>query len=295
WRWRASGLTKPRSFSRPQWTGSPIRRGETMLLHAEQGFGDTIHFIRFTRLVAERGAKVILECPPELSRLMEGSAAELGITQVVRLSQPPIPLPPFDIHCPVMSLPMGFRTDLGSIPSSSYLKADSKLVNLWSTRLGKPSGTRVGLAWAGRPSHRNDQNRSIDLNLLASHLSNIPGVTYFSLQKGAATNLPGSAMPMIDHTSELSDFADTAALIANLDLVITVDTAVAHLAGALGKPVWVLLPFVPDWRWMLNRDDSPWYPTMRLFRQQSIGDWTVPLESVSEQLRIFSASSASLR
>ena len=204
---------------------------------------------------------------------------------------PTQPMPAFDLHCPLVSLPRVFGTNLGNIPKDvPYLRADAEDAKGWQHRLAEHSPfAKVGLAWAGSATYKNDRNRSIKLAKLAP-LGQAPGVRYFSLQKGAAaaeakTLPPG--MELIDWTEELKDFADTAALIANLDLVIAVDTAVAHLAGGMRKPVWTLLPFAPEWRWLLQRQDSPWYPSMRLFRQSSIGDWDSVITRVAEALSLW--------
>jgi len=199
------------------------------------------------------------------------------------------PMPEFDVHCPLPSLPGATGTTLQTIPASiPYLSADSLLVESWRTRLTSITGrAKVGLTWAGGPAHKNDRNRSMPLAALLP-LWQVRDVSYISLQKGAGADqvhsLPEGST-LTDWTADLNDFADTAALIQNLDLVITVDTSVGHLAGAMGKPVWVLLPFAPDWRWMLSRDDSPWYPTMRLFRQPTIGDWETPIKQVLQSLQ----------
>jgi hypothetical protein len=256
--------------------------GRTILLHAEQGFGDVIQFIRYLPLVEQRGGRIIVECQAELQRLFQTTAERC---QIVIRGQP---LPAFDLHCPLLSLPRAFGTALANIPGTEpYLQADAEQVGRWQRRLGEfDSMVKVGLAWAGSPTHKKDRNRSMKLARLAP-LGQAPGVRFFSLQKGATAaqaKTPPPGMDLVDWTEELKDFADTAALIANLDLVIAVDTAVVHLAGAMGKPVWTLLPFVPDWRWLLEREDSPWYPTMRLFRQNSWGDWDSVITRVADAL-----------
>lgn len=280
--WRLLAMTPQRAFAQPRWDGSSLA-GRTILLHAEQGFGDTIQFIRYIELVAQSGGRVIVECQKRLGRLLRGSLA--GFTVVEKGE----PAPSFDVQCALLSLPMVFRTTLQTIPQQvPYLFADANAVTRWRDKIahGTPS-FNVGLAWAGNKTHKNDRKRSLKLEALAP-LGRVPGVRFYSLQKGDPAQqalMPPPGMQIIDWTNELDDFADTAALVANLDLVIAVDTAVAHLAGALGIPVWTLLPFAPDWRWLLDRDDSPWYPTMRLFRQTVPGDWDSVIEVVCDALR----------
>ncbi len=282
WRWDCKWARPRRDLAQRQWTGDDPA-GRTILLHADEGFGDTIQFIRYAPLLAGRGARVVVECQPELKRLLLGLA---GAQQVLAEGEP---LPPTDLHCPLLSLPLAFGTTLETIPAAvAYLTPDANSVETWRARLSAdPARLKVGLVWAGRPTHQDDPNRSVLLPLLAP-LAEVPDVSYYSLQKGVAAQQaqnPPCGWRVTDCTADLADFADTAALIANLDLVIAVDTAVAHLAGALGKPVWVLLPFSPDWRWLLGRSDSPWYPTLRLFRQPRRGDWTGPIEEVARELR----------
>jgi hypothetical protein len=245
-------------------------------------------------VVKERGGRVIVLCQREVHRLLERQT-HLGVDQWIADGQPE---PRFDVHCPLLSLPLLFQTTLENIPAEvPYLFADPALVTYWRDRLTAPvsasprpsapaSFLRVGLVWGGSPTPLHNRKRSATLAALAP-LAAAKGVTFVSLQKGEpagqAAN-PPVGMKLIDHTSELGDFADTAALISALDLVISIDTGVAHLAGALGKPTWVLLPFVPDWRWFTDRTDSPWYPTMRLFRQPALGDWSAPIDLVSREL-----------
>jgi len=282
WRWKCKSFPSPRrNFAQPQWDGRPLD-GRTILLHTEQGLGDAIQFIRYVPLVAQRGGRIIIQCQRELQRLFQTMSEKV---QVVAHGQP---LPPFDFHSPLLSLPRIFETTLSNVPKSvPYLKADAEDAKTWQRRIDKDSRIiNVGLAWAGSSAHKNDRNRSIKLASL-SPLVQTPGVRFFSLQKGEAaaeSKSPPPSMELIDWTNELNDFADTAALITNLDLLIAVDTAVAHLAGAMGKPIWTLLPFVPDWRWLLQREDSPWYPSMRLFRQPSLGDWNSVVTRVAETL-----------
>jgi tetratricopeptide (TPR) repeat protein len=262
---RIPRLKCDRTFNRPQWQGEDLSR-RTILLHYEQGFGDVIQFVRYASLVHDRGGRVIVLCQPELKRLFEN---QLQIEKVIAEGES---LPAYDVHCPLLTLPLIFRTTLESIPNNvPYIKPDPSLASKWADRLSplRPART-IGIAWAGNPRHANDDQRSIPPELLGP-LAQVPGVRWVSLQKPRPAKLPN--LNLLDLTDEFSDFADTAALVFNLDLVISADSAVAHLAGALGKPVLTLLPYVPDWRWMLDRTDSAWYPTMRLFRQPKFGDW----------------------
>jgi hypothetical protein len=278
WRWKLQSQLTPRPTGPGQWDGEALH-GQTILLYAEQGIGDTLQFIRYVPMVAQRGGRVIVQCPRGLSRLLAG----FGDTQqIIEIGQP---LPHFDRHCALLSLPLIFSTDLRSIPQQiPYLKANPQLTQHWRERLEPQKNLKVGIAWAGRPGHRFDRYRSLDFSLLAP-LWAVPGVQFISLQKGQSKPVPPAGADWVDWTDDLDDFAQTAALIENLDLIISVDTAVAHLAGAMGKAVWVLLPFVPDWRWLLDREDSPWYPTMRLFRQPALDDWPAVIGRVAGQLR----------
>jgi Flp pilus assembly protein TadD len=278
--WR-NRLVPPSSelFPQPRWGGENLN-GRTILLHAEHGLGDTVQFVRYVSLLAERGGRVILRCQRELRELLKN----LCVDQLIVEGET---IPSFDVHCPLMSLPHAFGTRLNSIPNSvPYLTPDPSRVEQWQRRLTLSPGFRVGVVWAGRPQHQYDGDRSIRLLALAP-LARVAGVKFFSLQKGEAAEqtrkLP-PGMDLLDHTALLVDYADTAAMISQLDLVISVDTSVAHVAAAMGKPVWLLLAFAPDWRWLLDRDDSPWYPTMRLFRQSVRGDWTSVIERVTQSL-----------
>jgi tetratricopeptide (TPR) repeat protein len=284
WRWQTKNW-RPGSFPQPLWDGSNLG-GKTIMLHAEQGLGDTIQFIRYVSLVKDRGGRVVVACQPPLRRLLE---AVSGIEQVM---VPDEPLLEFQVQAPLMSLPYLFGTTLETIHAKvPYLTAPTD----GTPRLGLLPDTRlkVGLVWAG--GHRGDNRRlsrfyerkSCPLSLYAKLLS-IPEISFYSLQVGHNSgdiSALDANYPLQDLSSEIKDFADTAALITQMDLVISVDTAVAHLAGALGKPVWVLLPFVADWRWLRERQDSPWYPTMRLFRQQFPGDWHSVLNQIAEALK----------
>ena len=291
WRWKCADFAGARRhFTQPQWDGGPLE-GRTILLHAEQGFGDAIQFIRYLRLVAQCGGKIIVECHPEVQRLLQTMAADFPVVATGHA------LPAFDVQCPFLSLPRLFGTNLTNIPKDvPYLHANAADVEVWRKRLAdQPASLKVGIAWAGRPTHPNDRNRSLKLGAFAP-LAQVAGVRFVSLQKGEAAaeaKSPPEGMDLLDAGPELKDFGDTAALVAALDLVIAVDTSVVHLAGALGKPVWVLLPFAPDWRWLLNRDDSPWYPTMRLFRQQRRMEWEPVVASIREELHALAEISRS--
>ncbi|KKK84230.1 hypothetical protein LCGC14_2785440, partial [marine sediment metagenome] len=282
WRLRAKDRASP-TFQQPRWDGSPLN-GRTILVHAEQGLGDTIQFIRYLPLVKARGGHVIFECQKPLYRLLKSCA---GIDEIIERTSTRKLLAQFDLYIPLPSLPGIFGTTLNTIPSdSSYITVDPDLVTQWRIRLGHNEDFKIGIVWAGNPDHNMDRARSCSLADFAP-LVDIPDLTFYSLQKGPASaeaNDPPKGMKIVNLEDELNDFADTAAVIANLDVVISVDTAVVHLAGAIGKTVWTLLPFVPDWRWLQNRDDTPWYPTMRLFRQTPLNDWTGVFEQVKKVL-----------
>ncbi|HSY29200.1 MAG TPA: glycosyltransferase family 9 protein, partial [Burkholderiaceae bacterium] len=272
----------PRKFRRPLWLRKERLDGDTILLHGEQGYGDMIQFCRYVPLVAELGAKVLLEVPRPLARLMENLE---GVDEViVRGDQ----LPDFDYHCPLMSLPLAFDTRLETIPAKiPYLAANSGGRSVWQERLGDKSGPRIGIAWSGNPVHDNDRNRSIALDDFIEIVSE--SAQFVCLQKEvrpADHALLQQRSEILTFNEGVSDFQDTAELIANMDLVISVDTSVAHLAGAMGKPVWILLPFNVEWRWFLDRSDSPWYPTARLFRQQTPGNWKPVLAAIARELSL---------
>jgi tetratricopeptide (TPR) repeat protein len=269
-----------RGFAAPQWKGEPLD-GETILLHAEQGLGDTLQFVRYAPLVAERGGRVILEVQPRLVRLLRGLQ---GVSQVVARGEP---LPDFTWQCPLMSLPLAFGTTMDTIPLRiPYVRANpaeaQEMRGRWAGE-----GLRVGIAWAGNPQHRSDEQRSMPLRALLP-LAELPGVQWISLQKGPACaqmRALDRQFPLLDASSSCRDFAETAALAATLDLVISVDTSVAHLAGAMGIPVRVALPRLADWRWMDEGERSAWYPTARLYRQTRDADWTDPVRRMAETLR----------
>ncbi|MEG3986131.1 tetratricopeptide repeat protein [Microcoleus sp. S28C3] len=278
WRWQTEQAKKlPRlNFDQPVWDGSDLN-GQTILLRSEQGLGDAIQFVRYAAIVQQKGGKVIISCYQELKRLFKQIP---GIEQVVvRMDE----LPDFQVQAPLMSLPHILGTNLENIPANvPYLAAPPN----WQFSLNSERNFKVGIVWAGSSEHLKDFQRSSDLSYFLQ-LLDIPGVSFYSLQKevSAGDRTLLTQIPVIDLSDNLNDFADTAAVISQLDLVISVDTAVAHLAGALGKPVWILLYFMPDWRWMLEREDSPWYPTARLFRQQTPGDWVGVCDRVKIALK----------
>jgi tetratricopeptide (TPR) repeat protein len=284
WRWQSGQLRNDkRIFKQPLWLGKSEIAGKTILLHSEQGFGDTIQFSRYVPLVAERGARVILDVQEPLKDLMTGL---VGTTQVVARGSA---LPDFDVHCPLLSLPLAFGTRLETIPPAvPGLRASPQVVMDWDSRLGPKRRPMIGVAWSGLPSHTNDHNRSMRLSALLPLLE--VDATFVSLQKDVhpedATTLK-KRNDILHFGNEIRNFSDTAALISNLDLVISVDTSVAHLAGTMAKPAWVLLPFTSDWRWLIDRDDSPWYPTARLFRQDDTRAWDSVIARVHAALRDF--------
>jgi tetratricopeptide (TPR) repeat protein len=289
WRWKNKELPT-RKFSQALWDGGELT-GKTILLHAEQGLGDAIQFVRFAPLAKQRGGTVILECPKSLCRLFANLPVDHLVPKGSSLSS-------FDVQAPLLSLPWIFKTTLETVPAEiPYLFAAPQLEEQWRARLQVLDGFKIGIVWQGNPTFPDDRRRSFRL-VQFSRLAQMPGVRLISLQKGAGREeLVGNGGPNwgddhrapVDLGEEVDTvhgaFMDTAAIMMNLDLVITSDTAIAHLAGALGVPVWVALPFVPDWRWLLDRSDSPWYPTMRLFRQQRPGDWEGVFEEIETALR----------
>ena len=268
----------------PMWEGQPIP-GKTLLVYGEQGFGDSIQFCRYLPLLQQRVDHLVFEVRPELLRLMR--ALPGNIECVARRDDLGMPATHFDYHIPLMSLPRIFDTTLETIPAQvPYLHAEAGLMQQWRRRV-QGDGLKVGLVWAGSPTHRRDRYRSLTLKQLAP-LLNLQNVSFYSLQMGPAAQQIAAApadIGLVDPGAEITDFADTAAIIANLDLVISVDTSVAHLAGALGKPVWLLVYSPGEWRWLLDREDSPWYPTMRLFRQGSDGNWELVLQRLVAALQ----------
>jgi tetratricopeptide (TPR) repeat protein len=282
WRWRRSGMSaRRRSLGKPLWLGEyPLPR-KTILLHAEQGLGDTIQFARYAPLVARAGGNVVLEVASELRALLSRIP---GVASVHARGEP---LPAYDVHCPLASLAHALHTEATTIPADvPYLTASPERLAKWRARLQDIAAPRIAIAWAGSASHPNDRNRSIAPEALEPLLARAPA-RLISVQR----DLRGSDADLLARTpglaaigAELEDFEDTAAVLSLVDLVITVDTAVAHLAGALARPTWVMLPFCPDWRWMIEREDSPWYPTARLYRQPVPGDWPSVLARIETDL-----------
>ena len=285
WRWEFPVMKQARQFlGAPQWDGTP-GDGGTLLVFPEQGLGDTLQFCRFAPMAAARGWRVVLAVQQPLLRLLTGMA---GVQRVVPW---PADIGVYDRHCPMLSLPTALGTDLDSIPAAPYLRADPAMADAWRRRLTAEHGTapRIGVVWAAaaRPLpelQEVDRRRSLPPDLLAP-LFPIPGLRFFSLQKGVPPAPP--QFPLIDHMADMDDFADTAALVDALDLVISVDTSMVHLAGGMGKPVWMLDRFSPCWRWLEGRDDSPWYPRMRIFRQTAPGDWPAVIRRVADALAGF--------
>lgn len=283
WRRRIPGMPR-RHFVEPAWDGAPLD-GRTILLYAEEGLGDTLQFVRLAALVAGRGGRVLLECPPPLCRLL-GTVG--GVAKVIPAGQPP---DEFQVQAPLLALPGILQLQPATIPRDvPYLAAEPALVSRWRQRLSQriEPGFKIGITWQGSPSFRFDAWRSVPLARFAP-LAAVPGVQLVSLQKGPGSEqLATAGFPVVDLGRELDNdgaaFVDTAAVLQSLDLVITSDTALAHLAGALGVPAWVALPFAPDWRWQLDREDSPWYPTLRLFRQKRRGDWGAVFSRLAAEL-----------
>jgi Flp pilus assembly protein TadD len=284
WRYRIAGappLLPPNN--RPQWDGASLP-GATLLLIADQGFGDSIQFCRYIPWVCARCPQVVVVADPLLHPLIR------QIDPALELVDHWDRCPPFAAYCPLSGLPRLHGTTLDTIPGKvPYLHADPVRTAAWRARLQdllQPGLRRVGIVWAGRPTHNNDLNRSMSLSAFAP-IAALDGISLVSLQKGPAQNAIADYFdraPLLNLGAEIADFVDTMAIIETLDLVVTVDTAVAHLAAAMGKPVWILLPYAPDWRWLLERSDSPWYPTVRLFRQPSPGDWDSVARGVGEAL-----------
>jgi hypothetical protein len=269
-----------RKVQLPRWNGQPIP-GKTLLIHDEQGYGDTFQFMRMVPWAkAASGARVILEVNAETYSLAQRTA---GFDDVVMRGALP---PQFDMHCEMMSLPMIMGLKLADLPGAiPYMSADPARVEKWRERLAGLPRPLVALVWAGRPTHGNDANRSMSLAQLAPLAQT--GATFVAIQKGPASaqaGEPPAGMPLVSLSDEIADFEDTAAILSVVDLLISVDSSPVHLAGALGRPVWVMLPFVPDWRWLMERNDTPWYPSMRLYRQGARGDWGGVMQAMARDL-----------
>jgi tetratricopeptide (TPR) repeat protein len=279
WRWKKSRKDEGVLLDKPLWRGESIH-GKTILLYSEQGFGDTIQCCRYVPFVEALGAKVILKVRPQLKELISTLKASYELVSDEFAGD-------FDTHCPLFSLPLAFKTNEQTIPNNiPYLFATPAKIKAVKEKLGNKDKPRIGLVWAGSVTNTKDNNRNLPVNLVLSLLHE--NYEFHCLQqeiKAADKALLKQHNHIIPHTHQLHDFSDTAALIANMDLVITVDTSVAHLAGALGKPVWIMLPFVPDFRWMTERQDSPWYPNARLFRQGTMGEWKPVIENISIALK----------
>ena len=281
WRWRSPEAPPKPIFAQPEWDGS-LLAGRSILIFAEQGYGDVIQFVRYVPLVAARGGRVIVSCEPALKRVLESVA---GVSCVVVNGEA---LPEFEVQLPIVSLPRMFGTTLETIPAQvPYVRVQDALVEKWRAAMSDGGrGPKIGLVWASQPLHRIAPLKSATLAAFAP-LGSVAGARFYSLQKGeAAKEASASVAPMriADLSSGIEDFADTAACIANLDLTISVDTSVAHLAGAMGKPVWTLLPYAPDWRWHPDQDSSAWYPTMRLYKQDRPGDWATVIARLVNDL-----------
>jgi Flp pilus assembly protein TadD len=265
--------------AKPAWNGRESLAGKTIFLYADQGYGDVIQYCRYVPLLRRRGARVVVEVPKPLQSLIR------SLDGVDEFTMPSTPGPPYDCHCPFSNLPGAFRADLNTIPREiPYLGGDAQSMQCWAQRLGPARALRAGLVWSGNASHRQDRNRSIPLAAFSTLKET--GFEFVSLQTEVReSDLQSLSTVCAWHFgADLKDFSDTAAVISQLDVVISVDSAVAHLAGALGARIWVLLPSVPDWRWMLGREDSPWYPTARLFRQSVRARWDGPIDAVRQEL-----------
>ena len=297
WRKRRNKPIAARSYSQPLWLGDENIAGKTLFIYSEQGLGDTIQFCRYVKLVADRGAQVILEAPKPLMGVLT------DLPGVAKLTEPESASLPFDYQCPLMSLPLAFKTTLSSIPVTiPYLKSNADKLRFWKERLGERNRLRVGLVWSGgfRPDQPELWSVNTRRNIPLAKLATLrhPDIEFYSLQKGESAESELAELMrrnwdgprMVDLTKELNEFSDTAALVESMDLVISVDTSTAHLAGALGKPVWILNRFDTCWRWLLDRSDSPWYPTAKLYRQQKAGHWDDLVQQIKSDLMCFRPS-----
>jgi tetratricopeptide (TPR) repeat protein len=283
WRWRNAhrlSIGEPRNFTQALWLGEESVAGKRLLLYGEGGLGDTLQFCRYAAFCAARGATVLLEVQPPLLELLTNLK---GVSQLIAAGSA---LPPFDYQCPLMSLPLAFKTTLDTVPAApKYLHGDEARVARWRALLGVRSRPRIGLVWSGNPNNTIDHRRSIRLADWVTHLPS--EFEYFCLQKDvreADRAALKSSRFIVSFDDELLDFVNTAALCECMDVVISVDTSLAHLSGALGRRTWVLLPSNPDWRWLIDRDDSPWYPTVKLYRQKAAGDWNEVFARIATDL-----------
>ncbi|MCX8026540.1 MAG: tetratricopeptide repeat-containing glycosyltransferase family protein [Thermodesulfovibrionales bacterium] len=277
WRFKRQDYP-PRTYPMQIWDGTTFRG--TILIYAEQGLGDTIHFVRYLKPLSQKGLEVYLHCHDELVSLIKEGVE--GVSDVIPFSNDH---QRYDFYFPLMSLPRVFKTDINSIPSEvPYIKPHQRQILKWQEVVSNHECFKIGLVWTGKPEHKYTRMRSFSLETLEP-LFDIKGIKFFSLQKGDARKEALKYGFIKDYTNRIMDFSDTAGLINNLDLIISVDTSVAHLAGAMAKPVWILLPFSPDWRWLLNRDDTPWYKTARLFRQERLGDWGTVILKIKQELQ----------
>jgi tetratricopeptide (TPR) repeat protein len=278
WRWQVAQFREQRrEFSQPLWNGEPLQ-GRRILIYGEQGVGDAIQFVRYAPLVRAAGGAVIIEVLPHMERLVSWMDGEYRAVNALTAGVQ------FDVQCPLMSLPRRFRTELDYIPPPACFSIPASLIEKWTARL-RSGRMNAGVVWAGNPTNYTDATRSIPAHLLAP-LTRMPGIDWWSLQVGpSAADTPDGVVNLAE---ELIDFGETAAVVSALDLVITVDTAVAHLAGSLGKPVWLLVAYASDWRWLLHREDTPWYPSMKIFRQNSPREWADVIERVASELTMSS-------
>jgi hypothetical protein len=281
WRKKTNKPIAVRSYPKPVWLGQESIANKTVFIYWEQGLGDTIQFCRYAKLLEARGAKVIMSVQQPLCGLLKQISPTI---QILKQNEEPTD---FDYHCPLLSLPLALGTSLETIPTEQqYLKTDEDRRAVWSARVPPKTKPRIGVVWRGSPTYKGDHYRSIELQQFLAIFS--PDADWICLQKEISEKDLVRLRQLgriAFFGDDLRDFSDTAALLDLMDLVITIDSSVAHLAGAMGKPVWILLPFNPDWRWLLDRNDSPWYPSVRLFRQNKIGDWATVIDQVKSELR----------
>ncbi len=283
WRWKGPQKNEFRDFKKPLWLGNEPIKNKTILILAEQGFGDFIQFYRYCILLEKLGAKIIIETPKELTSLIKNqNKSNIIVTKGE-------PFPEFDFYCPIMSLPLAFKTNIHNIPANlPYIKIDSEKLNFWRSKLIKKKRMKIGIVWSGAQNKETDFNRSLTLSQL-SPLFELP-VDFYALQKKIRNTDKDYLLHsnnIYDYHEQIEDFSDTAVLISEMDIIISVDTSVAHLAGALDKPLWILLPYVADYRWMIDRIDSPWYPSATLFRQKEINNWDNVVSSIVRSLNSY--------